>query len=526
MRVETGPEELAGLDLSWGRRIDYKVAHHEELILAAGVSDCEEALFVYVERIFGMGRGSSRALDASRSRMVVHRRGDLVMAKRESVILVIAGCMVLLALIMAAHSQVRLANEERAAGELLQVTRVPKAGGSVAIAETGGRTLILSAGGVVSISDGRARLECAIPRGFWFSPQGVIGDKVLLAQDGGLRNTIGLWDLSVPDEAPESIVADHEITGFMAVDLLGAEYPELVLVTCEKWRNLGSPRDNHERVEVWSLEGEEPTRLYLGDFVAEGRVSNIGHVYAVDVGLGDARPELVWRQVDAAWDFDGDTRLVLVSPTQGFRAHESERLGPLHNIEGFAFEEDAVTAVLLPFGQDSQIAMELPGGSFRRTDREIDAADLEVLPHTTMSGGGSSVPADHREGVVLDRPYSSSVEVSLPDGESFVLRARSPITGIHSAGLADLDGDGVNELVVTAGGEPVICGCSRTGYVGWAKRTEDGSFGDLQWSDPLGGPLVGLDVGDVDGRPGEEIVAGVLDTHCSNAPSGLWIFSP
>lgn len=422
------------------------------------------------------------------------------------------------------------AAEERATDAgLPEVTRLPGIGGRLAISEVDGRAVIITGSSAFSVSGGIVTSESPVPAGFTFNPATVFGDLALLG-DGERRDTVFLWDIATPDKPPVKIVADHEIVSSMLVDLVGDSEPELVVVTSEKWRNTGSPRDNHERIEVWSLQGE-PSRVYLGDFVATGRVSHVGDVHAVDVGLGDPRPELVWRQVDATNNDDGDARLVVIDPCAGFATHESASFDRRFEIVGTKTTAGSTTVHLAAIAGelDEKLAMEFSGAKFRRVSPpNVEDADLDTPVRTAHAGyGGGSYPPV-RTGLRSRRigtGYGQSVEFSDADGQSLLVEPSGAIRHIGGGWLVDLNGDGSEELVVIGNGDE-LCKCTSMGFIGWSAQLEDGSYGEVTWSKPLEGGIAGLAISDVDGEPGEEIVVGALDHFCQEGKSVLWIFSP
>ncbi len=444
-------------------------------------------------------------------------------------------CVLALAAALTGCAATRATDETQAVAGLPAVTRLEKAGGRVAVAEAGGGKLILTDGGVVRVSAGRAKLESRIPSGFSLEPATVVERLAVLpgGTRGGGCDRVGVWEFATPSSTPTPIVPGDQVAGVMAVDLLGDSTPELVLIANRVWRNTGSPQDYHERVEVWSLEDDRPARLYRADIVPAGRVSLIDRVYAIDTGLGDERPELLWGQVDASSNVDGDSRLVLVDPSRGFTARMSSRFERWFGIAG-ARQAAGQTRLLLEttFVEPRRtMVMDVREDGFHGAEDKADAEDFELPLHTVSSESyrrEPPIPADRRVGVKvrhLRSDQSAPVEVTFADGHRQLLEPSKPVLVIKDLGLADLDGDREDELVVTGAGEPGVCSDTRTGYVGWAERGPDGRFGKVRWSQPLGGGIAGLAISDVDGQPGDEVIVGIVDSYCSGIPSGLWIFS-
>lgn len=125
----------------------------------------------------------------------------------------------------------------------------------------------------------------------------------------------------------------------------------------------------------------------------------------------------------------------------------------------------------------------------------------------------------------LGTGYGSPMQLAFANSERLVLTPAPPVRDIRSVGLSDVTGDGTEDLIVVAVGDPGICSDTNTGYVGFAEARDSG-FGEVEWQDSLEAGLASILIADVDNEPGCEIIAGMYETFCTGTPAGIWVFSP
>jgi hypothetical protein len=358
----------------------------------------------------------------------------------------------------------------------VSMTRIRSLGGHTAVVRANGRTVLVTSEGLTELRDGKpGRIE-PLPEGYTLlgTVEPVDGGVVLVAE-----RELAFWNLD-PEADPAPIAFEDDFLNAFGADLVGGPAQELIVVTSRQFEDTGTPVGHDERLEVWSLEGERPERLWRSASQGDGVTSL---VVAPRVAAHAGRAVLVWNQIHGrAWVENLATDTRMADPESGFAVSEAP-------------------------------------AELRRDPSEVDQwswGGPRLYPPPALASSELTttweVDEDFRRHVyVVNTRTGARQEI---DG------------GTHGVGLyalADLDGDGLEDIAVGGSGEPGICSDTCTGYIGWSIQSGDGTFGPVGWTEGLDGGLATMRVEDIDGRPGAEIVATSVDSYCSGDPTGVYI---
>lgn len=360
----------------------------------------------------------------------------------------------------------------------VSMTRVGSLGGHTTVVRADGRTVLVTSEGLTELRDGKpGRIE-PLPEGYTLlgTAEPVDGGVVLRAE-----RELAFWNLD-PEADPLPIALEDDFLNAFGADLAGGPAPELIVMTSRQFENTGTPVGHDERLEVWSLEGERPERLWRSASQGDGVTSLV-----VDprVAARAGRAVLVWNQVHGRARVEylvTDTRMA--DPESGFAISEAPAELERDPSEVDQWSWDGPRVYPPPVLASSELT----------TTWEVDD-DF------------------HRHVFVVNTRTGVRQEI---DGGT---------RGVGLYALADLDGDGLEDIVVGSSGEPEICNDTSTGYIGWSIQSDDGTFGPVEWSKGLDGGLLTMRVEDIGGRPGAEIIATSVDSYCSGEPTGLYIFT-
>ncbi|MCE5202783.1 MAG: hypothetical protein LLG24_00965 [Actinomycetia bacterium] len=353
---------------------------------------------------------------------------------------------------------------------------LPELGGSLVLVPGDPEPYLVTSGGVACYTTSGLRYTKPLPPGYTLLEDDGIGEQVVLLNKTSRR--LALWD---PVGGTDVVPIPH--WGWqdreMRVDLDGNGTSEIVTVTYKRFADTSTPLGTDERVEVWTVEQGQPKRVWRSPSQGEGITSLVTRLRVVTWGDGVA---LAWEQGRGDTLANIAMRTVVCVPGEPYELREGSR-------------QDLVR--VYPENDDGyRPPVRLPVTTSGNRSLEI-----------TATGSNST-----RALLLQDSPPVGKVAIDTG--------AIEPV----GATFADVDGDGADDIVIAGEGGPAICSDTRPGYVGWALASEDGGFGRVTWSKSLDGGLASLKVVDLDGRPGVEIIASVVNTFCQSTPHGLYVW--
>lgn len=448
-------------------------------------------------------------------------------------------CM-LLVLVVVGCSTVNVGKASRSPGETARRPRMSvetSAGGTSFAVTAQGRTLVVSGDKVLEPDGDDLRVVRSVPKGWRIATTRPVGGRIVLMQDSGdlpedAEPRLALWDPSTTSK-PAPFTTAPEGSPVHITDLLGDSRPEVVVVAVERREPARGTTVRVQRLAVWSVGEGGPELAWRSEPVSKSLSGSEIQAVLLDVGSGDGRAELVWKRADlkrGARFEKSVSHIYVTAPSLGFKT-----------IEGGTFREGSLEetgtvagrpAVLIRHSDpEGRSLLGFRGGVPVPSSARPESLTVECPRPPALRIWGMApeiVGARHVTEGVSVRRVGTRDAVLVVSASGFVsdLRPSGPVGNVSGFTLADVDGDGREDVVVAGSGEPGICNDTYTGYLGYSKQRADRSFGPIVWSRGLGGGLVSVQVVDIDRDGRSEILAGVIDSFCSGRPKGLHVWRP